>query len=493
MIKFDNVNFTYAENKNKSLEVNAVHVKKGECIVVTGTSGSGKSTFTKIINGLIPYFFEGELKGNVFLNKKDIQEMSVCEVSQIVASVFQDPSSQFFTNAVDSELAFTCENFGLERDVIINNMVNATLLTQIEDLLGEKLEETSGGQKQKVAIATALTLPIKILLLDEPSSNLDFHAIEILTTILKKLKNKGYTIVIAEHRLYYLKELFDRVFYLKSGKILYEYNAQEFLQLSNSNLHKLGLRSFDLFSNKLQSAIVTTSQKNIEFHNLSYTFPKAKQATLENINFDCNMGDVIALVGINGAGKTTLARLIAGIYKNKNASFVFHNKNVKAKNLYKYVNFVMQDVSYQLFGDSVFNELKIGNEDVDNLDEKIHFVLEHLELAHLKNAHPFSLSMGQRQRLVLATTYIRQTPLTILDEPTSGLDFLNMKKVSHLIDELATNKKSSLIITHDYEFICQTCNRLLLLEGGTIKKDFYLKGNEQLLKEIFLKQLKHKK
>lgn len=490
MIHITDLCFTYENQSKPSLFIKNLEIKKGECIVITGASGNGKSTFTKTINALIPHFFEGQLQGSIFLDNKNAREMNVCQVSQIVASVFQDPASQFFTDNVDSELAFTCENFGLERSVIVENMAKAVNQAEIEDLLGLKLQEISGGQKQKVAIATALTLPIKILLLDEPSSNLDYHSIEVLAAILKKLKEQGFTIIIAEHRLYYLTKIVDRVLYMREGKIDREYSAMDFLQLTPDFLQAHGLRSFNLFSNYPE--IVKQSEldtKIASFKNISYIYPKAKNYTLQNIAIDCNAGDVIALIGKNGTGKTTLARILTGLYKSKKATFLFKTENVKSNNLYNYVNFVMQDVSYQLFGDTVFNELKIGNDDIENIDKKINDVLKHLELEYLKDEHPFSLSMGQRQRLVLATTYIRQTPLTILDEPTSGLDFLNMQRMSMLLKQMAKGENAIIIVTHDYEFICKTCNRILLLENGTITEDFYLKNNDSTLKHIFLEKL----
>lgn len=486
MINFNGINFTYSGKKQVALTVEKLHIKSGEFVVLTGASGSGKSTLTKVINGLIPEFFEGDLKGEMLLAEKNGRQLGVCAISGIVSSVFQDPSSQFFTEEVNSELAFTCENFGLERQEIIERMSRSVALVELEELLGCKLESLSGGQKQKVAIATALTMPVKILLLDEPSSNLDYAAIGKLTDLLQKLKSEGFTILIAEHRLYYLKNILDRVLYMKSATIAKEFSQSEFLKLSNAELHQLGLRSLDLFSNKLVATNVQVGDLVARFKNLKYTFSKSTSKIISNINLDFKAGEVVALVGKNGVGKTTLARLLTGIYTDKNNKFEIKSKVIKASSLHLFVNFVMQDVSYQMFGDSVFNELLLTNEHIENIDEKIKQVLKKLELWEFRNQHPFSLSMGQRQRLVLATTYIKQTPLTILDEPTSGLDFLSMQKVSDLIRQIAKEQKSVLIITHDYELITQTCNRVLLLEDAKITRDFYLQDSPKELEQIFI-------
>lgn len=497
MISFKDVNFTYDQQKSMALKVENLHIKAGEFVVLTGASGSGKSTLTKIINGLIPNFFEGNLEGEVFLDEKDARKLDVCGISQIVSSVFQDPASQFFTEEVNSELAFTCENFGVERTEIIKRMARSATLVEIEDLLGQKLQSLSGGQKQKVAIATALTMPVKILLLDEPSSNLDYAAINKLTKLLEKLKSEGFTILVAEHRLYYLKSLLDRVLYMRSAQIEQVFDKNEFLNLSNDDLHKMGLRSLDLFSNEFENSNLQIGEPIVNFKNLTYSFPKAKKAILSDINLQFKAGEIIALVGKNGAGKTTLARLLTGIYTNKSNKFEFNGREIKANDLHKNINFVMQDVSYQMFGDSAFNELLLTNQDIESIEAKIEAVLKELGLWEFRNLHPFSLSMGQRQRLVLATTYIKQTPLTIMDEPTSGLDFLSMQRVADLIKQIAQQGKGVLIITHDYELIAQTCNRVLLLEEGTISEDFILQKEElgqereqqQKLEQIFLNRL----
>lgn len=505
MIKINNLTFRYSGSKQTSLQIKKLHIKKGECVIISGASGSGKSTFTKIINGLIPYFFEGDLFGDVFVDGKNINNMQVFEISQIAASVFQDPASQFFTDAVNSELSFTCENFGMKTQEILERMSIATELTEIENLLGKKLSQISGGQKQKVAIATALTLPVKIILLDEPSSNLDYHSILKLSELLEKLKKKGYTILIAEHRLYYLKNFFDRLLYMQNGKINHEFSAKEFLQLNSKDLQEMGLRSLNIFSNKIQCP--SQNKKNKEktkqekivaaFKKLNFAFSaQSKNFIIKNLDLNFRAKDIVALVGANGAGKTTLARLLSGIYQSQTkekSTFLLEEKNIPPKDLHKYINFVMQDVSYQMFGDNVFNELKLANEFADEsekeLDNKINEVLQHLKLADFKNQHPFSLSMGQRQRLILASTYVRQTPLTILDEPTSGLDFRSMKQVADLIKEIVANNQAVVIITHDYELITQTCNRLLLLKDGKINKDINLFQNDKELKEIFLQEL----
>ncbi|PIE97448.1 MAG: cobalt ABC transporter [Treponema sp.] len=510
MIKLDDIEFTYENKDEKSLTLPSFEVEKGECVLLTGLSGSGKSTITKCINGLIPEFFEGEFSGSAIVNGSCIDEMPVYDISRFVGSVFQDPASQFFTESTVSELAFACENYGIAEEEIKRRINKAVQTVHVEKLVGKKLSELSNGEKQKMAITSVLTMEPTVLLLDEPSSNLDYASILHLKHIIQNLKEKGFTIIIAEHRIYYLQDIFDRVVYVKDGKVEHDYTAEEFKALNNDTLHEKGLRSLDIFLNKPTRKVIENPKTVVECKNLKYSYKSDKEnPVLKDINLKLHSGEITALVGRNGIGKTTLARVLAGIYKEESGEVLLRDKKVPAKKRVSEINFVMNNVDYQLFGDSVYNELVIGNKHIENLDEKITAVLKQMNLYEFKDEHPSSLSMGQKQRLVISASYIKNSPITILDEPTSGLDYRNMLNVSKLLSDLAectcsnysnckdnqSEKNAILIISHDYEFIANTCERLLLLTENGISKDIKLTGNNDdnenndELKSIFLNEL----
>lgn len=543
MIRFEQVQFSYHDKKEVQLTVPALSIRDGECVLLTGVSGSGKSTITKCINGLIPEFFEGDFSGDVFIHECNLGTMPVYEISKFAGSVFQDPSSQFFTEHPISELAFACENYGVAADEIKRRMEYAVTVLHLEPLIDKRLSDMSNGEKQKTAIASVLTMQPHIILFDEPSSNLDYASILMLRDIIAMLKSKGLTVIVAEHRIYYLEGLFDRVLYISGGKIESEYRAAQFSAMSNEALHALGLRSLRMFlhtphRSDSECAAETTAALDggtanaqialasddtvtasaggvvhagtaapdgkiantgtagtgtelpaVQLKNISYSYKDSGKPILNKVTADLYRGEVTALIGRNGIGKTTLARIMTGLYRQDSGAVLINGKETAADKRIGTIQFVMNDVDYQLFGDSVYNELLIGNADIENLHQKIETVLKQLNLQEVRDMHPMSLSGGQKQRLVIAASCIRNSALTVLDEPTSGLDYRNMLQVSALLQELAANRNAVLIISHDYEFIINTCSRILLLTEHGITGDFRLSGNAALLQDIFVNRL----
>lgn len=493
MIVFDNVSFKYGESDEDSISNVSFNIKEGEFIVITGKSGSGKSTITRCINGLIPKFFEGEFKGNVHIDNRDLGEMEIHEISMLVGSVFQDPRSQFFAIDTTSELAFTCENYGMEREEIHSRIIESSDLMDIRNLLGRSVFKLSSGEKQKIAISSVNTLRPKILVLDEPSSNLDLVSIEVLKELLLDLKNRGYTIIISEHRLYFLRDLIDRVFYFEDGIFKREFTKKEFLNLSKAGLQEKGLRSMDIFETSIEDDLRFNQDIEIlKLEDISYGYSNRKDL-LKNINFSCITGDIVALIGNNGVGKTTLGKIISGVHKEKGGRVYLNNIMTNYKSRRRKISFVMQDADYQLFTESIERELLIGNEDIPDIENKIRNALKYMGLYELKDRHPASLSGGQKQRVTIAISMVQNNSLIIMDEPTSGLDRVNMERVKEMVNHLAKQGKAIVMITHDYEFITNTCNKVIHIENGRVVEDYRLgKGMEIRLKNSFERMSKKK-
>ena len=480
MLKFENVQFRYENSCENSISSVDFNVNKGEFVVITGKSGSGKSTITRCINGLIPKFYTGEYSGNILIDSKDIKDTLIHEISYKVGSVFQDPRSQFFTTDTLSELAFTCENFGMNSDEIGNRIHESANIMDITNLLNKNLFELSSGEKQKIAIASVHTLKPKIFVLDEPSSNLDCEGIENLKRLLMILKKEGYTIIISEHRLYYLRDLIDKVIYFENGILSEKFTKNEFLKLNEMELSKRGLRNTNFSNKKLNKKEKEHENEYVlNVSGLDFYYDKRKQL-LKNISFDCRKGEIIGFIGNNGAGKTTLGRVIAGIYKPKNGAVFLNSKKLNEKKRRKKISFVMQDADYQLFTESVEKELLIGNEKIDNIDQKIENALNYMDLGLLKENHPAALSGGQKQRITIALSMVKDSDLVIMDEPTSGLDRMNMDRVCNMVKDLASMGKTIILITHDYEFILNSCSRVMYLKDGEINKDFNLENQDML-------------
>ena len=483
MIKLNDVSYQYNGAAAQAIQHISLSVKKGELAVITGKSGCGKSTLFRCINGLGPSFYEGEIKGCLTLNGNTVAAMSMCALSKSAASVFQNPESQFFTTDVLSDLVYPCENYGIQKEEIERRLKYVTELLSLEPLLNKKLSELSGGEKQKVAIASVLMLDTRVVLMDEPFSNLDYRSIELLTQILAQLKLKGYTIVIIEHRLHYLAELCDRLIVMENGSIVREYEKDSLRTIGNDELHKRGLRGLHLFQNNCNTLITPQRQHTdkplLTLHDIHFSYQKNAEV-LKGIHLSIYPRDKIALIGKNGCGKTTLGKILCGLQKEQSGTVLLDGSAFPARVRSKTAGYVMQNVDFQLFGCSVYNDLLLGNEMLPDCEDRIQTVLTKIGLAELQEQHPTTLSMGQKQRLVVAASFLQNKRLTIFDEPTSGLDYGSMKNVCTLIDSITGTSNASIIITHDYEFILNACNRAVLLEDGRIKEDFQLNGTMQL-------------
>ncbi len=453
MLHIKDVYFGYDKNsyslKNINLEIN-----KGECILLCGESGCGKTTLTKVINGLIPNFYEnGVLKGEVEYNSNNLNHMKMYEIAQIIGSVFQNPKSQFFHIQSDSEIAFGLENEGMPRNNILNRVNDTVEELRIENLIKRNIFNMSGGEKQQLAFASVYAMNPEIYVLDEPTANIDEEAIDKLRNIIKKIKDEGHTIIIAEHRLYFLKDIADRAVYIKNGEIKKIYEGHEFFNLKDEERIKMGLRTLEKSSLKVQENQYNDENSGLVIKDLTCAFNRKN--VFENINIYAKPNSVIGIIGKNGAGKSTLCRCIAGLVKESKGTIKWMGKTVSFKKRQKLCSLVMQDVNHQLFSDSVYNECKLGTGNIS--DEYILKVLEQFDLLEYKDSHPMALSGGQKQRLAIVTSILSGKKVLIFDEPTSGLDYERMINVSNELKDLAKEGRCIIIISHDMEFLNITC------------------------------------
>lgn len=489
MIEIKNVSFKYANSESGALNDLSLTVGEGETVLLCGQSGCGKTTLTRLLNGLIPHYYEGELKGSVTVGGLDVVEAELYETARIVGSVFQNPRSQFFCVDTTSEIAFSCENMGLPEDTIKTRIREAARDMEVESLLRRSIFNLSGGEKQKVACASVSAAHPEVLILDEPTSNLDMDAIESLRRTILLWKSRGKTVVIAEHRLHWLKNICDRVIYMDGGRIGLDLPMNEFAALPPEKLRRLGLRPLSLINLKNESPPAIPGD-TVELHDFCYSYDGKKQA-LNIKSLSLPRGGIIAVIGRNGAGKSTFSKCLCGLEKKSGGKVSLDGITCGRRTMLKKCYMVMQDVNHQLFCESVNDEVRLGMSRDNEKDAPN--IMKQLDLLPYADRHPVSLSGGQKQRVAIASALLADKEILVFDEPTSGLDYGHMKETAALFHSLL-RKRTLIIITHDPELILSCCTHVLHMENGGVGEFYPLDaGGGQRLIDFFIKQSKEEK
>lgn len=459
MIKFQNVS---VEIKGKRILNNInLTVNDGEFVLLCGESGCGKTTLTRLVNGMIPHFIKDvKVDGTVTVNDLDIAESPMYKIAESVGSVFQNPKTQFFNTDSSAEIAFGLENIGADRDYMHKRVAQTISDLKIENLADRNVFSMSGGEKQLLAFASVYAMNPQIYVLDEPSANLDYEAIEKLRKILETVKNGGHTVLIAEHRLSYLYGLADRIVYLKDGCIEKDFTATEFVGITESERIAMGLRSICSEEIDIPERVIMQPDSSLAVHHLSVK--RKKQAVIHDFSLSANVGGIIGIVGKNGSGKSTLCSSLCGLLPTVNGEVIYRGRKLSRRARNRQFGVVMQDVNHQLFSDSVKNECLSANPDATN--QEIEELLNSFDLLDCIDRHPLTLSGGQRQRLAICQAIMGKKKFLIFDEPTSGLDFRHMCRVTEWLKQLAQHGYILFVVTHDYEFLNRACNCYIQIE-----------------------------
>ena len=460
MIKFENVNVTM-QGKRILSDIN-LEIQEGEFVLICGESGCGKTTMTKLINGLIPHFVRDvSVDGTITVCGKNVAEMPMYEIAELVGSVFQNPRTQFFYTNSNAEMAFGLENRGVEPEYIRKRIKNTINELDIEKLEDRDVFSMSGGEKQLLAFASVYVMNPQIYVLDEPSANLDIAAMEKLSERMKVIKEKGHTVVVAEHRLAWIQKFADRIIYMKEGRIEQEFTSDEFKALSDLKRKQMGLRS--IVPEQIQIPEITGNSEDAVLQICNLSCKRKKQMIFQNISLSARAGDIIGITGKNGAGKSTFCNCLCGLLKPKGGEILYQGKKLSEKARTKLFGMVMQEVNHQLFSDSVKNECMLANEEAS--EQEIRELLEKFDLEEYAEYHPMILSGGQRQRLAICQAVMGEKKLLIFDEPTSGLDFRHMCQVEKLMKQLSEEKYIIIVVTHDYEFLNRACKRYIRINS----------------------------
>ncbi|CAM2853343.1 ABC transporter ATP-binding protein [Slackia exigua] len=481
MIKIENVTYTYPEAVAPALKEVSLSVADGECVLLCGKSGCGKSSVIRLINGMIPNFYEGELTGSVLHDGRLVSELPLYAIAEKTGTVFQNPRTQFYTVNTTSEIAFGCENLGMPRERIVERVQRTVEDLEIEDLMDRSIFELSGGEKQIVAFASVYAMRPSVYVLDEPSANLDMSAVERLRRILALLKRQGATIVIAEHRLFYLRDLFDRAVCMEDGRVRAEYTQSELAAFDAAERERMGLRFLSLAeapvraSNSDVTAAVRAGAvpgERLVLSRLEGFRGKQRVLCVENETFEA--GRIHAVVGPNGAGKSTFAAALCATLKKASADCSLDGERLSARRRLKLSYLVMQEVGHQIFSDSVETEVTLGSREADEAARarKLEHVLDDLDLSGLEQRHPMTLSGGQKQRVIIASACFSGKRVLLFDEPTSGLDYAHMLQTARILRRLRDAGAFIFVITHDYELIAEVCDEVVHLKDGAIRERY---------------------
>ncbi|MCH1983144.1 ABC transporter ATP-binding protein [Ruminococcus sp. OA3] len=482
MICWKDITFAYQGQEAGGLKGVNLKVSRGECILFCGRSGCGKTTMLRLANGLIPGFFPGKGEGGVRLENQELSGIPMYQLAERIGSVFQNPRTQFFNVDTDSEIAFGIENEALPPEELKKRVEDTAEELQIRKLRGRSIYALSGGEKQKIAFASVYAMNPEVYVLDEPSSNLDMAAIDELRGHLRMLKAQGKTILIAEHRLYYVMELADRIVYLEQGKIGGIYTPAELSAMPEERRAVMGLRAMDLQNIYPKKEAVKMKTPSLEIRNVTLRYQKRK--IVERIWLQAARGEIIAVVGQNGAGKSTFSRALCGLHKDCEGQFLWEGRTIDRKARRKHSYLVMQDVGYELFAESVEKECVFGIRNPDRA--LVEETLKELGLTPYRTQHPNTLSGGQKQRLATAVSMVCGKEILVFDEPTSGLDYDSMLQVAVLMECLAARGNLVFVVTHDYELICRVCNRILHFDEGEMTDDLAVTAaNIERIRELF--------
>lgn len=470
MISVDRLTWTYPHAEAPSLRELDLRIRPGELVVLCGASGSGKSTTLRLLNGLIPHFHDdGVLTGAVTVDGIVTAGAELDELGLVTGTVLQHPRRQFFTETAPEEVAFAMENFGFPPERI-RERVDAVVGGLAEHLpVGQPLQQLSGGQQQQVAIAAATAHGPRILLLDEPSSNLSADAVQRLTATLGELKARGVTIVVAEHRLRYLQDLADRIVVMRDGAVDVQWSAEEFRAVPDEALAREGLRG-DIRAVRLPAlpaAGPSAAQPvpaeavppgALELEGIRCRLGGRLVLDLERVSFAA--GEVTAVRGVNGAGKSTLAGIVTGLQRS--AGHVrLDGRTLSRRARQRASAIVMQDVQRQLFTDRVDSELELAMAEGGGTSAAA--VLEALDLDRLAARHPLSLSGGQQQRLVVAAVRVANRRIVVFDEPSSGVDRRHLASISDQLRRVARDGAVVLLVSHDEDLLGLAADRELRL------------------------------
>jgi cobalt transport protein ATP-binding subunit len=510
--------YAYPGASESTLKDINLRIESGEFILLTGPSGCGKTTFCRCLNGLIPHFYNGEMKGTVKVDELLTGDHPTYELAKHVGLIFQNPDNQIFSLTVEKDIAFGLENLGIPKKKMIEEIEWSTKQVGISSIRERGTHELSGGQKQRLTIASVLAMHPGVIVMDEPTAFLDPLGAEKIFNVLRTLNTEhGITIILIEHRIDLAVKYCNRIIVFDQGQVVNDGRPRDVLTADETRLIGVGIprmvelgrrlqqRGFNLQiplnANEMYEALLPylhskkplklkndISELNdivgeyryspiIQLQTVSYSYSTSIEA-LKGVSLTINRGEYVAIMGENGAGKTTLVKHFNGLLKPKNGKVFVDNDDVSQKSIAmmaRKVGLVFQNPDDQLFAEDVEEEISFALRNFGYEEEvvktRVDWALNLLDIQKYRKSSPFILSGGERKRVALASVLAWNPDVLVLDEPTVGQDYGQKERLKQFLIQLRTQGKTVIIVTHDVEFVANSQPRIVLMAEGKIVDD----------------------
>ncbi len=526
--------YRYRGEKTPALKGVDLTIEQGEFLVIMGASEAGKSTLVASLNGLIPLYHRGRMKGTVHVLGRNTQDSTVAQMAEVVGLVFQDFEAQLFSTNVELEVAFGPENFAIPRDEIARRIDESLAYVGLDDFRHRAPSTLSGGQKQKLAIASVLAMYPQVLAMDEPTTDLDPISKFGIFQITDQLRRRNdITLIVVEHETEEVLHA-DRIALLDDGELIKVGPTREILQdvdlMKSHGVMPLGIPRFfksmgiekdqlpltvdegvqafqsqgwsidadryDALVQGEKDELARLTEPLIQCHGLTHTYPNGVQA-LRGVDMEIRKGDMVALVGQNGSGKTTLAKHFNALLMPTGGEVLIHGESTEKQGVFKIgqtVGYVFQNPDHQIFSETVFDEvsfsLRIRKMPEGEIKDRVEEALVAVGLAGMEEEDPFSMTKSGRQRVAVASILAAQPEVLILDEPTTGLDYEEQRGLMDMVQRLNESGSTIIFVTHHMWVVAEYARRVYVIKDGTI----FLEGTtreifaqEEALQEAFLR------
>jgi energy-coupling factor transporter ATP-binding protein EcfA2 len=507
LLEIQNIKYYYPGSTKSSLNSIDLKIREGEFLLVVGGSGSGKSSLARVIAGLIPEFYGGRLDGKLFFQEEKLKGDDRQILNSHVGIVFQDPEKQLVMTSVEAEIAFGLENLGLNQQEMFRRVAEVMSFLNLTSLRDKFTANLSGGEKQKVALASVVAMQPRILVLDEPTSQLDpVAAGEFLDLVEFLNKELGYTVVLIEQRLERCFHLADRIVVMEQGEIICDGTpgdaarwqlahqlpfippvAKLFASVNSSvvpltvrdgrrELHKYlpTVSLQEIPERKVKLTPVNEEHTVLAANNIWYSYPGGREV-VRGQSLCVKEGEFVVILGANGSGKTTLLKLLTGILKPDRGSVQLlgqDTRNLSLTELGRKVGYLSQNPNDYLFQDTVEDELMFTLNNFQLPDNGIcEEILKKLNLYDLRQANPRDLSSGERQRVALASILVAGPRLLLLDEPTRGIDYRLKAELGGFLQGITASGGTVVMVTHDVEFAAENADRIVMIFDGMVACD----------------------